>query len=280
MPDRGQSGVSSLQCQLYRRPLAWAILIGVALRMASDHTKSVSTIFPNALTKVVRWIISLAPIGILGLVFTAVTESGMSIFTEYGKLILLLVCSMLAVALIFNPLVVFLVHPSESVSPRLQMSEGKCHHSIFHAELRRPIFRSTCSCANRWISMRTSILSPSLWVLPSIWRRRDHHQHHDTCCRQYAGYRSDLPTAIILSILSAVAACGASGVAEVHSCSFRWPAASSASPMISLCRWSESVSLSASIQTPSRQRSTLPPMRFSPLLRNSVPGGSRAGKSG
>ena len=100
--------VSALYNANFIGVLAWAILIGVALRMASGHTKSVVDDISNALTKVVRWIISLAPIGILGLVFTAVTESGMGIFTEYGKLILLLVCSMLAMALIFNPLVVFL----------------------------------------------------------------------------------------------------------------------------------------------------------------------------
>ena len=88
--------VSALYNANYIGVLAWAIMIGIALRMAKETTKITVSDISEALTKVVRGIISLAPLGIMGLVFTAVTSSGMAIFTEYGKLILLLVGSMLS----------------------------------------------------------------------------------------------------------------------------------------------------------------------------------------
>ena len=87
--------------------LAWAAVFGVALRKASDTTKQVLSNLSSALTQAVRWIISCAPFGILGLVYTAVSENGMSIFTEYGKLLLLLVGCMLVIALVVNPIIVF-----------------------------------------------------------------------------------------------------------------------------------------------------------------------------
>ena len=99
--------VAALMNANYIGILAWAIIIGIALRMAAESTKITIVDISDALTKVVRGIISLAPFGILGLVYTAVTSSGIAIFTEYGKLIVLLVGSMLAVALILNPLIVF-----------------------------------------------------------------------------------------------------------------------------------------------------------------------------
>ena len=61
----------------------------------------------DALTQVVRWIIACAPVGILGLVYSAVSENGLGIFTEYGRLLLLLVGCMLFIALVVNPLIVF-----------------------------------------------------------------------------------------------------------------------------------------------------------------------------
>ncbi|MDR3053767.1 MAG: serine/threonine transporter SstT, partial [Coriobacteriales bacterium] len=88
--------------------LAWAALIGIALRVASERTKTVVTDISNAVSKMVHWAIELAPFGVLGLVFTTVSTSGLGIFTEYGQLLLLLVGSMLVIALVTNPLIVFL----------------------------------------------------------------------------------------------------------------------------------------------------------------------------
>ena len=90
--------------------LFWAILIGLALKLkASQQTIDVVQDFSDVITLTVKWIIQFAPFGILGLVFTSVSESGLEVFTTYGHLILLLVGCMLANTLIFNPLISFLM---------------------------------------------------------------------------------------------------------------------------------------------------------------------------
>ncbi|MBQ8907721.1 MAG: serine/threonine transporter SstT [Clostridia bacterium] len=87
--------------------LLWSIVLGLALRMgASEKTKEIFTDISNAVTRVVGWIIQLAPFGIMGLVYSSISEYGIEIFTEYGKLLALLVGCMLAVALIVDPLIV------------------------------------------------------------------------------------------------------------------------------------------------------------------------------
>ena len=87
--------------------LTWAIVLGLALKsIASDKTKEVLTDISNAVSKAVAWVIQLAPFGIMGLVYGSVSEYGLDIFTEYGKILLLLVGCMLAVAFIVDPLIV------------------------------------------------------------------------------------------------------------------------------------------------------------------------------
>ena len=86
--------------------LFWAVVFGIALKQAGDVTKKAMSDIADAASKVVRWVISFAPFGILGLVFDAVSSSGLEIFTTYGELVLVLVISMLLVALVVNPLIV------------------------------------------------------------------------------------------------------------------------------------------------------------------------------
>lgn len=102
-----QNPVSALMNANYVGILTWAVILGVALRkIASDNTKNVLTDVSDAVSKVVGGVIQLAPFGIMGLVFTSVSENGLDIFADYGKLILVLVGCMLAVALIIDPLIV------------------------------------------------------------------------------------------------------------------------------------------------------------------------------
>lgn len=83
--------------------LAWAIVLGIALRGTSKNVKDVFAAISDAVSMAVRWVINLAPFGILGLVYTSVSTSGLDIFVEYGQLILLLVGCMLVIALVTNP---------------------------------------------------------------------------------------------------------------------------------------------------------------------------------
>lgn len=89
--------------------LFWAIILGLGLKLvASDSTIKVISEIADVITLAVKWIIQFAPFGILGLVFSAVSESGLEIFTTYGKLLALLVSCMLVSVLLFNPLISFI----------------------------------------------------------------------------------------------------------------------------------------------------------------------------
>lgn len=90
----------------YTGILTWAVVLGLALRSSGDNTKSVLNDISAGVSKAVAWVIQLAPFGIMGLVYSSVGEYGLEIFTDYGKVLLLLVGCMLAVAFIVDPVVV------------------------------------------------------------------------------------------------------------------------------------------------------------------------------
>ncbi|MBE6562313.1 MAG: serine/threonine transporter SstT [Ruminococcaceae bacterium] len=98
--------ITSIMNGNYVGILTWAVILGLALRGASDKTKEVLSDLSAGVSKTVAWVIQLAPFGILGLVYASVGEYGLEIFTDYGKILLLLVGCMLAVALIVDPLIV------------------------------------------------------------------------------------------------------------------------------------------------------------------------------
>ncbi|MBO5530899.1 MAG: serine/threonine transporter SstT [Fibrobacter sp.] len=90
--------------------LVWAALLGFAIkRISSEATLTVLHDLTNAVSLVVRWIINLAPLGIMGLMFSSVSTNGMGIFKTYGSLILLLVATMLFMALVVTPAIVGLM---------------------------------------------------------------------------------------------------------------------------------------------------------------------------
>lgn len=91
----------------YMGILAWAILIGFALRQSSDGTRKMVSDFADAISKVVKWVIALAPFGILGLVANTVAETGFEALAGYARILMVLVGCMLFIALVANPLIVF-----------------------------------------------------------------------------------------------------------------------------------------------------------------------------
>lgn len=101
--------VVSLVNANYMGILTWALLIGFALRHAGETTKQVVTDFSQAITSVVKWVIALAPFGILGLVAATVAETGIDALLGYARLLAVLVGSMLFIALVVNPILVFAV---------------------------------------------------------------------------------------------------------------------------------------------------------------------------
>ena len=90
--------------------LFWAVIIGLALKAtAGETTLRVVGDIADAFTAAIGWVIQFAPFGILGLVFTSVAEGGLNVFGTYGKLLALLVGCMLAVCLVVNPLIHFIL---------------------------------------------------------------------------------------------------------------------------------------------------------------------------
>lgn len=96
--------VQSVATANYIGILFWAIVTGLALKLiAGKATIDVVSDLAEVVSQVVKWVIQFAPFGILGLVFTSVSQSGLEIFSDYGRLLLLLVGSMLFTALVINP---------------------------------------------------------------------------------------------------------------------------------------------------------------------------------
>lgn len=93
----------------YMGILTWAALIGFALRGAADTTRQVVVDLAGAVTHVVKWIIAIAPFGILGLVASTIAETGFEALESYGRLLGVLVGSMLFIALVANPIIVFIM---------------------------------------------------------------------------------------------------------------------------------------------------------------------------
>ena len=101
--------VGSITSANYIGILFWAIVVGLGLKLiASENTIKVVGDLADVVSQVVRWVIQFAPFGILGLVFSSVSESGLEIFTDYGKLLLLLVGCMCCTAFIVNPFIAWL----------------------------------------------------------------------------------------------------------------------------------------------------------------------------
>lgn len=99
--------ITAVSTASYISILFWAVVMGMALKKkASPKTIDIIHEFAETITLVVQWVINCAPFGILGLVYTSVEESGLEIFTTYGKLLVVLVGCMLAVSLVINPIIV------------------------------------------------------------------------------------------------------------------------------------------------------------------------------
>ena len=193
--------------------LAWACIFGLALRKASDKTKALLSDVSEAVTQAVRWVISFAPFGIMGLMYTSISTSGMSIFVDYGKLLALLLGCMVFVALVVNPLIVFLnikQNPYPLVFKCLKDS-GITAFCTRSSAANIPVNMELCKNLGLnednysvSIPLGSTINMGGAAVTISVLSLATVHT---------LGIPVDIPTALILSLLSAVSACGASGVA-------------------------------------------------------------------
>lgn len=193
--------------------LAWAVLLGFALKGAADSTKAMISNFSDALSTMVVWVINFAPLGIMGLVIDTIVTSGIASLLSYGKLLILLLGCMVFVALVVNPIMVYVAirqNPFPLVFKCLRES-GITAFFTRSSAANIPVNMSLCEDLGldkdtysvsiplgATINMAGAAITISVLTLAAV---------------HTIGIKVDLGTAIILSVLSAVSACGASGVA-------------------------------------------------------------------
>lgn len=193
--------------------LAWAILLGIALRGAKDSTKEMLGHFSDGISQIVKWIINLAPIGIMGLVYDTMVTSGIGALANYGKLLLILIGCMLFIALVVNPILVY-VYIRKNPYPlvfRCLKESGITAFFTRSSAANIPVNMGLCEKLGlnkdsysvsiplgATINMAGAAITISVLTLATV---------------HTLGIQIDMSTALILSVLAAVSAAGASGVA-------------------------------------------------------------------
>ena len=206
--------IASIVNANYLGILFWSVIIGLAIKMvASEHTKLVFQNISDAVTTVVRWIIELAPFGILGLSYMLVSENGLSIFYDYGKLLLVLVGCMLFLALLVNPFVVGFClrkNPYPLVFKCIKES-GITAFFTRSSAANIPVNMELC----RKLNLDKNLYSVSIPLGATI--NMDGAAITITvmtlATAHTLGLTVPVPMAILLSLMATVGACGASGVA-------------------------------------------------------------------
>ncbi|WP_318451436.1 serine/threonine transporter SstT [Photobacterium leiognathi] len=193
--------------------LAWAVALGFALHQASDATKQVFHDMSNGVTLIVRFIIRLAPIGIFGLVANTFAKTGFAALAGYAHLLAVLLGSMAILAFVINPIIVY-VKTTENPYPlvlRCVRESGITAFFTRSSAANIPVNMKLCKDLNlhedtysvsiplgATINMGGAAITITVLTLAAV---------------HTLGIEVDLATAVLLSIVAAVSACGASGVA-------------------------------------------------------------------
>lgn len=212
--DLMSNPIAAITSASYLSILMWSIIMGFALRRkATAGTINIIHELANVITLIVHWIIHCAPFGIMGLVYTSVSESGLGIFTTYGKLVLLLVGCMMTVSLIVNPVIGSLLLHRNMWPTLWQCLKGSAVSAFFtrSSAANIPVNMSLCDHMGldedfysvsiplgSTINMDGAAITITILTLA-------------TC--NTVGIDVSLISALVLSILATFGACGASGVA-------------------------------------------------------------------
>lgn len=206
--------IDSLANANYVGILAWSVILGLALKkLASSHTKEALKDISDAVSQAVRWVINLAPFGIMGLVFTSVSENGLSIFKDYGKLLVLLVGCMLAVALIVDPLIAAICLHRNPYPLVLRCFKESGITAFFTRSSAANIPVNMALCDRLGLDKNVYSVSIPLGATINMDGAAITITIMTLAAANTMGVEVSIPTAIILSLLATVAACGASGVA-------------------------------------------------------------------
>jgi inner membrane symporter ygjU len=193
--------------------LSWAVVFGIAMREASKTSKELLKTMASVTSKIVEWIINLAPFGILGLVFKTISDQGIASLANYGILLGLLISTMVFVALVINPLIAFLFikrNPYPLVWKCLRIS-GVTAFFTRSSAANIPVNMKLCKDLGlnpdtysvsiplgSTINMSGAAITINILTLAAV---------------NTLGISVDFATAFVLSIVAAISACGASGIA-------------------------------------------------------------------
>ena len=193
--------------------LMWAVVLGLALKNANQHTKDMLGSFSDAITKVVQWVINLAPLGIMGLVFDAIETSGFSALKDYGKLILILVGCMLFIALVVNPLIVFIYTRKNPYPIVLMVLKESGITAFFTRSSAANIPVNMELCEKLGLDEDTYAVSIPLGATINMAGAAVTIAVLTLATVNTLGIEVDFVTALLLCVVAAVSAAGASGVA-------------------------------------------------------------------
>jgi len=193
--------------------LVWAIAIGIAMHYSSTETKNVFFDVSTGITKIVKFIIRLAPFGIFGLVANTFAQTGFESLLGYGKLLSILVGTMLFIAFVINPIIVF-VKTRKNPFPLIFTCVKESGITAFFTRSSAaniPVNMNLCKKLN--LHEDTYSISIPLGATTNMAGAAVTITVLTLATVHTLGMSIDLPTALLLSVVSALAACGASGVA-------------------------------------------------------------------
>lgn len=205
--------VNALMTGNYIGILAWGVGLGLALHHANDSTKQVFADMSHGISQMVRFIIRLAPIGIFGLVAATFAETGFAAIAGYAQLLAVLLSAMAIIALIVNPLIVYVKikrNPYPLVLRCLRES-GVTAFFTRSSAANIPVNMALCEKLN--LNKDTYSVSIPLGATINMGGAAITITVLTLAAVHTLGIQVDLPTALLLSVVAAVSACGASGVA-------------------------------------------------------------------
>ena len=193
--------------------LSWALMLGFTLKNAAASTKLMLSNVSDALTEMVRIVIAFAPLGIMGLVFDVIATSGIGVLLGYGKLLAVLIGCMLFVALVVNPIIVYIYIRSNPFPLVFRCLRESGITAFFTRSSAANIPVNMTLCEDLGLDRDTYSVSIPLGATINMAGAAVTISVLTLAAVNTLGIPVDFATAFILSILAAVSACGASGVA-------------------------------------------------------------------
>lgn len=205
--------INALAQANYIGVLVWAVVFGFAMRTASQHTKELLNTLAEVTSQIVRWIINLAPFGIPGLVFNTISENGIGVLADYGVLILVLVGTMAFVALVVNPAISFVMMGKNPFPLVFRCLNDSGITAFFTRSSAANIPVNLQLCEDLGLNPDTYSVSIPLGSTINMAGAAVTINVLTLAAVTTLGIEVDFATALILSVVSAISACGASGIA-------------------------------------------------------------------